>query len=272
MKDSECIHFLQWALPRLHMRWVGFRKVRGQVCKRVQRRLRALKLSDVHAYRERLEQDPREWSVFDGFCRIPISRFSRDRKVFEVLTDRIFPALVALARERNEHRLSCWSVGAAAGEEAYSLVLLWAFRLSSRYPGLDLCVHGTEVDGHQIARAHAACYARGSLRELPEAWRREAFIEEGNLFHLRPQYREPVVFSCQDIREEAPRDAYHLVLCRNLAFTYFDETHQHLVVDRLRARTLPGGALVIGTHETLPGGACGFIPWCESLGIYRRTG
>jgi len=44
MKDSECVEFLQWALPRLRMRWAGFRKVRGQVCKRLQQRIGELGL------------------------------------------------------------------------------------------------------------------------------------------------------------------------------------------------------------------------------------
>jgi hypothetical protein len=42
MKDTKCIQFLQWALPRLRMRWPGFRKVRRQVCKRINRRIREL--------------------------------------------------------------------------------------------------------------------------------------------------------------------------------------------------------------------------------------
>jgi chemotaxis protein methyltransferase CheR len=253
------------------MRWAGFRKVRGQVCKRVQRRLQALGLQDVHDYRERLEQDPGEWRVLDGFCRISISRFYRDRQVFDALARLVFPALVQLARARSENRVRCWSVGAAAGEEAYSLVLVWKFAVSSRDPAMDLTVHGTEVDGHQIARAQAACYGPGSLKELPEAWRLEAFVEEGDVFQLRPRYREPVVFSCGDLREEAPKDKYHLVLCRNLAFTYFDERLQRRVFNRLREHTIPGGALVIGTHEKLPPRVCGFTPWSEPLGIYRRV-
>jgi chemotaxis protein methyltransferase CheR len=32
MSALDCIQFLQWSLPKLRMRWPGFRKVRGQVC------------------------------------------------------------------------------------------------------------------------------------------------------------------------------------------------------------------------------------------------
>ena len=44
MREDECAAFLQWALPRLRLRWAGFRKVRSQVCKRLQRRMDELRL------------------------------------------------------------------------------------------------------------------------------------------------------------------------------------------------------------------------------------
>jgi len=55
MRDDSCIGFLQWVLPCLHMRWPGFRKVRRQVCKRIQKRLAELNLPDANAYRIYLE-------------------------------------------------------------------------------------------------------------------------------------------------------------------------------------------------------------------------
>ena len=57
MKDTDCVHFLQWALPKFRLRWPGFRRVRGQVCKRLSRRLTALGLKDLSEYRALLEVD-----------------------------------------------------------------------------------------------------------------------------------------------------------------------------------------------------------------------
>ena len=58
MTDDECVRFLQWALPRLHLSWRGFRRVRRQVCRRVERRCRGLGLPDLAAYRDYLEERP----------------------------------------------------------------------------------------------------------------------------------------------------------------------------------------------------------------------
>ena len=78
MKDEECVSFLQWALPRLRRYWPGFRKVRRQVCKRIDRRICELDLGGVAAYRLYLECHPEEWPELDTRCRassvLPVTR------------------------------------------------------------------------------------------------------------------------------------------------------------------------------------------------------
>ena len=85
MKHDDCVGFLQWALPRLRLRWPGFRRVRRQVCQRLGRRLRELGLGELQAYQLYLGNHPTEWQVLDGLCRITISRFYRDRTIFVAL-------------------------------------------------------------------------------------------------------------------------------------------------------------------------------------------
>jgi hypothetical protein len=53
--DTSCVEFLRWALPRLELRWAGFRTVRRQVCRRLRQRLDALGLANLDAYRAYLE-------------------------------------------------------------------------------------------------------------------------------------------------------------------------------------------------------------------------
>ena len=93
MNDPELVAFLQWALPRLGLRWQGYRKVRARVRKKLNERLRQLGLPDIAAYRDRLEAHPQEWVVLDALCRITISRFHRDRGVFDHLRRIVLPRL-----------------------------------------------------------------------------------------------------------------------------------------------------------------------------------
>ena len=58
MTDPELVAFLQWALPLLRLRWVGFRRVRGTVRKRLSRRLTELGISHLNDYRLHLRVPP----------------------------------------------------------------------------------------------------------------------------------------------------------------------------------------------------------------------
>jgi chemotaxis protein methyltransferase CheR len=261
MTDDECVRFLQWALPRLGLRWAGFRKVRRQVCRRVQRRMTELGLEDARAYREHLDRHPGEWTVLEGLTHITISRFYRDREVWDALRGDVLPAL-----GRGRERLSVWSAGAASGEEAYTLALAWAFELAE----LRLDVLATDVDETMLARARAARYTRGSVKDLPDRWRRDGFVERDGLLCLRPDLRRLVELRRHDVREPPPRGDLDLALCRNLAFTYFGPELQLAVARRLAAALRPGGALVLGSHEELPPGVEHLEPWPGLRSIHRR--
>ncbi|MEE9300952.1 MAG: CheR family methyltransferase [Alphaproteobacteria bacterium] len=270
MKDTDCIDFLQWALPRLHLRWRGFRRVRRQVCKRISRRMAELGLTDASSYRGYLECHDDEWARLDGFCWISISRFYRDRGVYDFLGQEVLPALIA-NRRWGARELWVWSVGCASGEEPYGLALVWHFVLGPAHPNLDLRIVATDVDPVLLERARRACYPQGTLKELPLAWRDRAFEERNGRLCLRAAFRGAVRFRRQDLRLARPKERFDLVLCRNLAFTYFDEGVQRKILERIGGALRPGGALVLGRHERLPEGAAGFAPWSAGHRVYRRA-
>jgi chemotaxis protein methyltransferase CheR len=270
MDDQASIDFLKWALPRLGLRWPGYRKVRRLVVKRLTRRLAELGLCDLAAYRAFLTGEPSEWSRLDALCRIPISRFYRDRGVFEAICRELLPQAAAMAGARRGDTVGCWSAGCASGEEPYTLAMAWHFCVADRWPALGFSVIATDAEEIMIARAKRACYGRSSLKDLPEAWRERAFTRRGPLFCLAAEFRRGVEFVGQDIRHTMPDGPFDLVLCRNLAFTYFDESLQRRIRDRLRERISPGGFLVLGSHEALPADCGGFARIAPKLPIYRR--
>ncbi len=272
MQDSECVQFLQNVLPRLQMRWPGFRKVRKQVCKRIGRRLRELELADTTAYTDYLAAHPDEWQRLDALCRISISRFYRDRGVFDTLRDTVLPDLAAAAQRRGDNALRVWSAGCASGEEPYTFQLLWHLDLAQKFSELGLCITATDADEHLLDRARRGVYPLGCLKELPPAWISEAFEPTGDGLQIRPVYREGVAFVRQDIRETAPDGPFDLILCRYLAFTYFDEALQRSVLDRLLAHLRSGGYLVIGKQESLPDMTPDLDVLDRRLPIYRWTG
>ncbi len=269
MDDRECVELLRWALPELGLRYAGLSNVRGQVRKRIARRIKALGLDGARAYRGRLEADPAEWRELEGLCRITITRFYRDRGVFEALERRVLPELARGARSRGS--LSAWSAGCCGGEEPYSLVLLWLCRGAEIAPELELRVLATDADPEQLERARRGRYAGGALRDLPPELLTRGFAKDGESWVLRDEVKSSVELRVQDLRVEQPPGPFDLVLCRNLAFTYFDEPWQIRIANDIAERLVPRGTLVIGKHERLPGAVTCFEPMLAHEGIFTKA-
>jgi chemotaxis protein methyltransferase CheR len=269
--DPDWITFLKWALPQLRMRWAGFRKVRGQVQKRVNGRLQALDLAGPWAYRDYLRQHPGEWLVLDTLCHITISRFYRDQGVYALLAGQIMPDLAQQATRDRQAQLRIWSAGCASGEEPYSLSILWTLQLEQRFPDVTLTILASDVDRHLLGRARKACYPCSSLRDLPPAWRDAAFTESAGDYCLQTAFMRPVLLVEHDVRTPAPATSLHLILCRNLVYTYYERDLQLEITTRLHAALRPGGVLVLGSHETLPVGVTGFTPLPDRHWIYTKA-
>jgi len=271
MSDAECVWFLQWALPRLGLRWAAYRKVCRQVCRRLHRHLGELGLPDLLAYQAHLERHPAEWATLETLTHITISRFCRDRGVFGSLQRQVLPSLAAHAVARGCDTLDVWSAGCASGEVAYTLAIMWQLEIAAEFPTLAIRILATDVDETMLARARRGCYPASSLRELPDRWLAAAFSPDDRCYRVNDCFTEAVTVARHDVRSPPPGDAFDLVLCRNLAFTYFDLDIQRTTAARVAAVLRLGGVLVLGAHETLPAGFDKLERWDSNEQIYRRS-
>ncbi len=270
MEDNKCVNFLQWALPQLNMRWKGFRKVRRQVCKRIDRRISELGLTGIESYRNYLAENSKEWIILDQFCSITISRFYRDRLVFDYISTEVLPVLVNSAVERNNTAIRVWSAGCASGEEPYTIALLWYNLIRPKFPNLRLEIIATDINPILIKRAREACYHQTSLCDLPLAWQTDAFDRQRDLYSLKQSIKEYVLFRNLDIRKNTPSGLFHIILCRNLAFTYFDQKLQRSVLERFYNKLEIGGVLISGAHEKMPVEDIAFARWLEHMPIFQK--
>ncbi len=270
MKDAQCVEFLQWALPHLRMRWPGFRKVRRQVCKRIGRRMRELGLSDVSEYCDFLENWPEEWKVLDSFCRISISRFYRDRGVFDFLRATVLPELVQESIESGRRELQFWIAGCASGEEVYTLNIIWMLELQAQFPDLRLRLVTTDADETMLARARRGSYPSSSLNDFPQQWMDVAFTQDGDEYRIDDSFRRDIDFRLEDIRCSMPEGPFDLIACRHLVFTYFDEAWQRELLNQMLQRLLPHGIFITGKQEPLPAGVSALNACGKNMGVFRK--
>ena len=100
--------------------------------------------------------------------------------------------------------------------------------------------------------------------------RQNAFEPSGEGYRPGEMFRQDVTFLKQDIRYELPSGDYHLILCRNLAFTYFEDELQSQVVAKILNRLALEGVFAVGSRESLPKGEWPLGVLNGKLGTYLK--
>ena len=264
MLDDDELRMLLEALDRP---WKGYRKVRKGVKKRIRRHMQALDCSTVDRYFLHISRDAAVRSDCEARLRVTISRFFRDRHLWQELHDRLLPDLI----RRFPSPLRTWSAGCACGEEPYSLAITW-HRLA---PGTAFSLLATDADKICLQRARAGVYTPGSLKEVSGEIRETYFdsVRSGRQFRLR-RYGLPVVhWRLHDLLDTPPEPGpFHLILMRNNLLTYYRGSRLKSALSRMIGVLAPGGCLVIGAHEALPGNEWPLDRDVKCPWVYRRNG
>ena len=265
---AACIHFLRWALPQLSKRWPGYKKVHRQVCKRINKRISELRLSDYTDYCHRLETDSKEWLRLDEMTRITISRFFRDKIQWQMLQQKYIPELI---QEKKNGKLSVWSAGCASGEEPYSFAILWQQYFDDLPNAPQLEIIATDADDHMLQRAKDAEYTKGSLKDMPGWWQEQSFTKRGEIFQVKKQFKQMVNFQQQDIRYTMPDGPFDIIFCKNLVAMYFEKPLANQLFMAMANRLYLGGLILLGNHESIDTDAIqGLQPENKGIQIYRK--
>lgn len=250
----------------------GYRRVRKGVKKRLRRHMRALDCRDMDAYLARLAASRAVRTACIRRLAVPISRFWRDRTLWETLQSIGLPAL----RRRFGHGIAAWSAGCACGEEAYSLAMAdrAAQAAGPSDSGPPVVITATDHNPVVLAKARAGIYPASSLRELPDDLKVRYFtpLGGGRRYRIRSGCFDNIHWRRGAIETPPAAGPFHLVLLRNNVLTYLDVEGQRRALAQVVAQLHPGGLLVVGMKEALPPGASGLTPTADRLPcLYRRT-
>lgn len=219
-------------------------------------RMRRLGINRYADYGRRLVDDPEEYGRLLDAVAINVSRFFRNRDVWDALRRNVVPALLAL-----DASVHVWSAGAAAGEETYTLAMVLAEQAGTTQALDRFSIVGTDIDTRALERARRGRYGEEALAEL-DAVSRARWFEGGPPWTVRPELRKHVDFRTLDLAVDGYPGGQHLILCRNVLI-YFERTLQESILARFVDALVPGGYLVLGQAETLLG---------PSREMFRRIG
>ena len=246
LSDPEFKALLQYA----DRPWAGYRKVRKGVKKRLRRHMRNLHCTAIEDYLAKVGQDAAVRAVFEQCLTVTISRFFRDRLLWDYLQTCLLPELAGCFQEG----LGCWSAGCANGEEPYSLSMVWeAVRITVPLAP-PLRILATDADENCLQRAKNGIYPHSSLKEVPESTRRRWFtrVKGKQQWKMDARLSKRICFGGHQLLDAPPPGPFHLIFLRNNLLTYYQGKLRQDAFQGIAERLIPGGALIIGSHEQLP--------------------
>jgi PAS domain S-box-containing protein len=252
---------------RTRQDFTGYKK--PTVRRRIQRRMGLTRLTDMGDYARLLRQSPSEVQSLADDLLIHVTGFFRDREAWDAMRNRVIAPLVA--RREPESEVRAWVTACSSGEEAYTLAMLLVEEAERAGKPLGIKVFATDTADRPLHHARAGIYPGGIESEI-EPERLEKFFEkEDGVYRIKQYLRECVVFAPQNVLADPPFSRLDIVSCRNLLI-YLEPDVQHRVLSLLHFGLREGGALFLGSSETVGGAEELYELVDKRARIYRRVG
>jgi chemotaxis protein methyltransferase CheR len=194
--------------------------------------------------------------------------FFRDRTPFDLVRT---AALPELAKRREATRtLRVWSAGCSAGQEVYSLAMMFAEE-PARWAGWKIDILGTDVSEGMVSRAREGSYTQFEVQRGLGIQQMIRWFEEGpGGWRAVEALRKTPRFQVHNLLEPAPHPGkFDLILCRNVLL-YLNESTRRRAFERLSSALAPDGWLMLGAGETVIGQAPSLEADRDMRGLYRH--
>jgi chemotaxis protein methyltransferase CheR len=241
------------------------------ITRRIGSRLSRRGVSSMEEYLAVLDRDASEYDSLIEALTINVTEFFRNPKSFAAIRDIVIPAIIADKRAHLHRIIRVWSCGCAGGDEAYSAAILLDGKLGKAIDRFSVSVTGTDVSESTLAEARKGKYTAARLKAMDPELVKKYFTENNaGEYSVRRGIKDMVKFQRHDVVSDPPFRRCDVILCRNLLI-YFNRELQADTVLKLRDCLNPGGFLVLGMAETMPGRAMSeFDTVNGALRVYRR--
>ncbi len=225
---------------------------RGYAYASLARRLRLardrLGCRSLSQLQDRVLHEPEVLPELLSYLTVQVSELFRDPPYFRALREAVVPHL------RTYPSLKVWVAGCGAGEEVYSLAILF------REEGLEerTMFYGTDINPRAVAAAEAGVYAIDRVPLFTENHRlaggksslSDYYTAAYGAVAFDKSLRRRTLFSDHSLVTDEVFAEVHLVSCRNVLI-YFDRALQDRAVGLFKDALVHKGFLGLGAKESL---------------------
>jgi two-component system, chemotaxis family, CheB/CheR fusion protein len=238
------------------------------VNRRIERRMSINRIDEIRDYVAYMQSYPGEAVTLFRELLIGVTRFFRDREVFDLLEEKWLEEILT----RNGNReVRFWTAGCSTGEEAYTLAILVRETMLRAGISRDVKIFATDIDRDAILIAANGAYPESIAADVPPELLGKYFHRNKDSFQIARNIREMVVFAQHNLIKDPPFTKIDLISCRNLLI-YLQPILQRKVFEFFNFSLNLEGLLVLGTSETIGDMGDYFETLDQKSKIFRTKG
>ncbi|WP_119072533.1 chemotaxis protein CheB [Aggregatilinea lenta] len=247
MEDPEALQRV-FMLLRRHSKHDFSLYKQNTIHRQLERRMAVNRIENMANYAQFVQQSPHELDTLFQELLIGVTRFFRDREVFESLNQH---AVASLFKARQpDQPIRVWVPGCATGEEAYSIAILIREQMSALGQEWETQIFATDINEESIATARRGRFPDTIAADITPERLQKFFVTDGKTYQISKSIREMVVFAVHSIIKDPPFSNMDLISCRNLLI-YLGPALQKKIIPMFHYALKPGGFLLLGNSETL---------------------
>ncbi len=176
------------------------------------------------------------------------------------------PDLVDICNRHGGKRLRLWSSACSTGQEPYSLAMIVRETLPD-FAKWSISILATDISDAAIAQASRGWYAAHEVdRGMKASLLGRYFTSKNGGWQVKDELRGMVSFQRRNLLQPfSDVGSFDVIFCRNVAI-YFDAPRRMDLFRRLSERSVPAGALFVGSSESLMD-----CPWLQPKHHCRTT-
>lgn len=204
--------------------------------------------NSISMLQDRILNEPEVFPEILNYLTVQVSEMFRDPHYFLAIREKVIPYL------RTYPSLKVWVAGCSAGEELYSLAILF------REEGLEsrTVFYGTDINTEALKRAEQGVYPLSQVPLYTQNHRKSGGKSSLSDYYtaaygsaiLDKSLRERAVFSDHSLVTDAVFAEVQLISCRNVLI-YFDREAQDKAVGLFKDSLSRKGFLGLGAKESL---------------------
>lgn len=268
-EDIELQLLLEAIYQKYHYDFRGYSK--ASVVRRIKQAKQHFDCETVSQLQQRVLHEPQVFPELLGFLTVQVSELFRDPSYFRAIREQVIPYLKTFPS------LKVWVAGCSAGEELYSLAILF------REEGLEgrTIFYGTDINPKALERAEAGVYDLQRIQQFTENHRlsggktslSDYYTAAYGAAVFDKSLRRQAVFSDHSLVTDSVFAEVHLISCRNVLI-YFDRELQDRAIGLFSDSLVRQGFLGLGSKESLRFSthADEFADFSRQERIYQKRG